>query len=368
MRISIPKERKSGETRVAATPELVGRLVAAGATVRIEKNAGHHSGFEDAAYQQAGAATADTLEELLADCDLLLKVKEPSSKELALLPSGSAVFSFIHPAADPQMTAELVKRNITALDFDLVVDADGALPILKPMSEIAGRLSVYAAAEQLRADGGGPGLLFSGTDSTPGASVTVIGAGVSGSAAARLAAANGAKVTLLDINQKRLDQLNKEPGFSDVDLRLSDSEVLLSSVRKADVVIAAVLVPGERSPVLLDDTTMRSMKNGALLIDICIDQGGVASSSKATSIAEPTFVEFGVTHYCVPNMPGLVPATSTRALVAALEPNVLQLAEKGVDSAIESSEALRTSVVTRGGELVHPAVKRSIGEEVAKLL
>ncbi|MCL4149417.1 UNVERIFIED_CONTAM: hypothetical protein GTU68_020962 [Idotea baltica] len=361
--ISIPRERKPGETRVAATPSLVSKLVKAGAKIGIETAAGSKSSFSDEDYISAGASIHQSLEETWNNAELLLKVKEPAPEELDLMRPGLSVFSFLHPAAAIPMTAALLKHKVLGLDFDLVREADGSLPILAPMSEIAGRLAVYAAAEHLMSSHKGLGLLLSGTSTSQSARVCVIGAGVSGAAAAALAAANGADVSLLDINEKRLEQLANQKAFENVKLLPSTTDSILECCTRSEVVIGAVLIPGEKAPKLLKTSMLPKMQKGSILIDICIDQGGFAESSKTTSIEKPTYIEAGVSHYCVPNMPGLVPLTATTSLSNALEPYLLKIAKHGIEGALVESKALAESLITRNGKLTHPAVKNSIGSE-----
>jgi len=359
MIIGIPRERKQGESRVVLTPQAVETLVKTNSEVIIETNAGLLSGFEDDEFRNSGATIVNELEELWARSELLLKVKEPAEEERAFFREDLTIFSFLHPAADKDLVEQLVSSKATGLDFDLVSEQPGNFPILSPMSEIAGALSVYSGFQCLQPSRGGRGVLLGGLEGIEPASILIIGAGVAGKAAAETAIATGAKVCILDIKESSLEQFQNRG--SKVRALISAKDVIKEEVAKADIVIGAVLVPGDKAPKLVSKELLKNFRKGAALVDICIDQGGFAETSRSTSIKEPTYIEQDVVHYCVPNMPALVPRTSTMAISRAVLPWVSILAKQGVYKALENSKGIKNSLITSNGKLVNNIVKDALG-------
>jgi len=358
MIIGVPAERKDGERRVALTPDGASLLCRHGHQVLIETGAGEKSGFTDAEYISAGAQIAESLQHVWKQADLLTKVKEPSPEEYPLFRPGLGIFSFLHPAVAPEMTEAMLRCGITGIDFDLVILDDGRMPILEPMSQIAGKLSVQCGAYALQAHAGGRGILLGGVPGVKPAKVVIIGAGAAGGSAAEVSIGIGADVTILDINAARLAPYTKGPLRAKT--AYSSPQALEREVLDADLIIGSVLVPGARAPKLLSRALLTKMKPGAVIVDICIDQGGFAESSVATTISNPTYVEAGIVHYCVPNMPALVPRTSTLALTAATLPWLLNIAEQGVDRAIFGLPPLRRSVVCYQGKLTNKAIGEAL--------
>ena len=358
MIIGVPRERKKDERRVAITPDGVRVVTGLGSRVVIETNAGALSGFPDAEYRSAGAEIVNTLEEVWKRAELLVKVKEPADEEVPFFRPGLAVFSFLHLAAVPQLTRQMVEAGVTGLDYDLVMMDDGRLPILEPMSIIAGKLALQCGAYALQANYGGAGVLLGGSVGVKPAKVVVIGAGAAGSNAARVAIGMGAEVSILDIN------LQKLAPFSDGHLRArtlySTPSAIARELKTADLVIGSVLIPGALAPKLITKEMLTTMQPGAVIVDICIDQGGCCETSHPTSISEPTYVESGIVHYCVPNMPGMVPRTSTVALTNATLGWVKMLVERGIEGTLRSSLPMRRSLTSYRKNLTN----RVIGEAV----
>ncbi len=354
MIIGVPRERKAGECRVAVTPDGVGVLVARGHKVIIEKEAGALSGFADPEFEAAGALLVSTLEDVWKRAELLVKVKEPAPEELQYFRPGLGVFSFLHPAVAPEMMNALIDTGVVGLDYDLVMLNDGRLPILEPMSIIAGKLAVQCGAYSLQKHAGGRGILLGGSIGVRPARVVVVGAGAAGSAAAQVAIGMGAEVVVMDIKSEKLQPF-AAGHFRCITLQSSPA-ALQRELAAADLVIGSVLVPGALAPKLLTRKILDEMKTGAVIVDICIDQGGFAESSRATTIAEPTYVDSGVVHYCVPNMPALVPRTSTIALTNATLPWILLLADKGLERSIEESPPIYRSVVSYKNHLTNAAI------------
>jgi len=351
MIIGVPRERKAGECRVAITPEGVSLLTSLGNRVIIEKDAGKLSSFSNEEFSSAGAEILDALPEVWKAAELLVKVKEPAPEELAYFRPGLTVFSFLHPAVAPEMMTALVNKGVTGLDYDLLMLEDGRLPILEPMSVIAGKLSIQAGAFALQSNAGGRGVLLGGAVGAAPARVVCVGAGAAGSNAARVAIGMGAEVVVMDIRKDRLLPFAKEAIIVE-----STPEALGDEIRKADLVIGSVLIPGALAPKLLTRKILSEMKKGSVIVDICIDQGGFAESSRATTIAEPTYIEEGVVHYCVPNMPALVPRTSTSALTSATLPWIRLIAEHGTEKVLKESTPVRHSAVSLKGKLTNKAI------------
>ncbi|HEX8042291.1 alanine dehydrogenase [Candidatus Deferrimicrobium sp.] len=359
MRIGIPRETKSGECRVAVTPSGVRALRDSGAGIVVETGAGTASGFEDREYRDAGATIVSTSPEAWS-ADLVVKVKEPLSSEYGFLSESSTLFTFLHLAAFPQLTEELLTRRVTAIAYETVVSC-GALPILRPMSEVAGILSIQAGARGLEKGCGGRGVLLAGTDDFPPGDVTVLGAGVVGRNAARIAAAIGANVTILDVNPKKLSEAQGRCGGRARTI-LSTPEAIAGAVKETDLLVSTVLVAGERAPCLVTRKMIRSMRPGAVAVDIAIDQGGSLETSRPTTHAAPFFIEEGVVHYCVTNMPAAVPRTSTQGLMAATLPYLLSFSERGVIGALRSDEGLLAGLNTFNGHVTCEGVAKAFGK------
>jgi len=359
MIIGVPKELKAGERRVALTPDGVHALVTAGHQVLIQKDAGALSGFPDEDFSKSGAEMVPSLEDVWGRCELLVKVKEPAPEEIKLFRKGMSVFSFLHLAVAPQLTRAMVESGVTGLDYDLVMTDDGRLPILEPMSIIAGKLAVQAGANALQADGGGQGVLMGGAIGVPGARVVVVGAGAAGSHAAYVAIGMGAQVTVLDVDPKKLLPF-ETAGIRTV---YSTPKSLLREVKDANLVIGSVLIPGALAPKLITRDILGKMKNGSVIVDICIDQGGFAESSRPTTIAEPTYIDTGVIHYCVTNMPALVCRTSTKALTNATLPYLLMLADEGIEETLRKSPPMRRSLTSYQGHLTNTVIGKAIDYE-----
>jgi alanine dehydrogenase len=359
MRIGVPKEIKSQEYRVGLTPGAVREYVAAGHSVLVETQAGAGIGAEDDVYRRAGAEIATTAEDVFSAADMVVKVKEPQPQEWARLRPGQILFTYLHLAPDPKQTQGLVESGVTAVAYETVTDAKGGLPLLAPMSEVAGRLSIEAAGMALKRFNGGRGILIGGVPGVPPARVAVIGGGVVGTHAARMAVGLGADVAILDRSLPRLRELD-ELFAGRVRTRYSTLETIEEEVFSADVVIGAVLVPGASAPKLVTRDMLKSMKRGAVVVDVAIDQGGCFETSHATTHANPTYEVEGVIHYCVANMPGSVPLTSSTALNNATLPFGLALAGGGV-KAILRDPHLKNGLNVHRGAITHAAVAKSLG-------
>lgn len=353
MRIGVVKEIKPAERRVALTDAGARALVADGHDVLVEHGAGVGSGIPDEDYERAGAKIVSTGDAWAAE--LVVKVKEPVAAEYDLLSEESVLFTYLHLAADRPLTQALLDHRVTAIAYETVVDDRGELPLLKPMSEVAGRLAAHAAGQYLLHPYGGPGLLLGGSPGVPPAKVTVLGGGVVGTQAAALAVGMRADVTILDTSPRRVRELEEHFGSSAQVLQSAGGPAI-TALQDADVVIGAVLVPGAAAPKLLTRDDLGLLKPGALLIDVAIDQGGCFETSRPTTHDAPTYVVDGITHYCVANMPGAVPRTSTRALTNATLPYVRRLAGLGVNEALERDQGLRSGLNTRAGTITHDAV------------
>lgn len=359
MRIGLPTETKPAERRVGLTDAGVAALVGDGHDVLVETGAGLDAGIDDAAYQRAGGKLVGTIDSWMAD--LVVKVKEPVASEYGYLREDSVLFTYLHLAADRALTTALVDARVTAIAYETVEDARGGLPLLTPMSEIAGRLAAHAAGQYLMHPHGGPGLLLGGSPGVAPAKVVVLGGGSVGTQAALLAVGMRAAVTVLDVSAHRIRELEELFGRSARILH-SDCATLLEEIAAADVVIGAVLVPGAAAPKLVARGALARVKSRALFIDVAIDQGGCFETSRATTYDSPTYEVEGVVHYCVANMPGGVPQTSTRALTNATLPYVRKLAALGVDEAFNVDDGLARGLNTRAGTVTHDAVARTNSE------
>ncbi|MHB0984049.1 MAG: alanine dehydrogenase [Sulfuricella sp.] len=358
MRIGIPKETKDHEYRVGVTPAGVSALIAQGHQVLVETLAGARIGFGDALYEAAGAMI--TGRNQVYGCDMVVKVKEPQPSEVALLREGQLLFCYLHLAPEPELTRVLLERKIVGIAYETVTDAQGRLPLLIPMSEVAGRLAVQAGATALQIANGGSGVLLGGVPGVAPAKVAILGGGAAGLNAAKMALGLGAEVTVLDVDVARLRQLDDVFGMR-VKTRFSEAAAIAELAREADLVIGAVLIPGKRAPRLLTRDMVKAMKPGSALVDIAIDQGGCAETSRPTTHSAPTYVEHGVVHYCVTNMPGAVARTATLALTQATLPLVLELADKGWARALEDNPGLRSGLNVLRGRVTHPAVAADLG-------
>jgi alanine dehydrogenase len=363
MLVGVPKEIKSSEYRVGLTPSAVGEYIAHGHKVLVETGAGEGIGASDALYRAAGAEIAATAPEVFTRADMIVKVKEPQAAEWKQLRAGQILFTYLHLAADAPQARGLIESGVTAVAYETVTDARGGLPLLAPMSEVAGRLSVQAGATALQKAHGGRGLLLGGVPGVAPGRVVVIGGGVVGTHAAKMAAGIGATVTVLDKSLPRLRELDDIFGGR-VITRYATRDALAEEVAGADVVIGAVLVPGASAPKLVSRAALSTMKKGAVLVDVAIDQGGCFETSRPTTHLDPTFVVDGIVHYCVANMPGAVPLTSSAALNNATLPFGLALADRGL-AAIAADPHLRNGLNVHDGRITHKAVAESLNLDFA---
>lgn len=358
MKVGVPKEIKTHEYRVGLTPGAVREYVAAGHSVVVERDAGIAIGATDDNYRKAGATIVGSAREVFSVAEMIVKVKEPQPSEWSQLREDQILFTYLHLAPDPEQAKGLIKSGCTAIAYETVTDSRGGLPLLAPMSEVAGRLAIEAAGAALKRYAGGRGLLIGGVPGVQPARIVVIGGGVVGTHAARMAAGLGAEVTVLDRSIPRLRELD-EMFEGRVRTRFSSMDVIEEEIFAADVVIGAVLVPGASAPKLVSRHMLSSMRKGAVLVDVAIDQGGCFETSHATTHADPTYEVDGVIHYCVANMPGAVPLTSSQALNNATLPFGLALANKGV-SAVFDDPHLRAGLNVHRGRLTYKAVADSL--------
>ncbi|HUH84540.1 MAG TPA: alanine dehydrogenase [Stellaceae bacterium] len=359
MLIGVPKEVKTQEYRVGMVPGSVREAVHLGHQVLVETGAGSGIGFDDAAYERAGARIAPGAAEVFAAAELVVKVKEPQPAEIARLRPGQVLFTYLHLAADRRQSEALLRSGATAIAYETVTDARGGLPLLAPMSEVAGRMSIQVGAHCLEKERGGMGILLGGVPGVPAAKVVILGGGVAGTNAARMAMGVEAYVTVIDRSLQRLYELDMQFG-SQLHTLFSTMENIEREVLAADLVIGAVLVPGAAAPRLVSREMVRAMKPGSVLVDIAIDQGGCFATSRPTTHADPTYVEEGVIHYCVTNMPGAVARTSTVALNNATLPFVLALADKGWKRALGEDAHLRAGLNIHAGQITHAAVAEAL--------
>ncbi|SCZ49293.1 alanine dehydrogenase [Epibacterium ulvae] len=363
MKIGCPTEIKPQEFRVGMTPDAARETVQHGHDVLIQKGAGLGAGFTDADYTAAGAVVIDTAEEIFATADMIVKVKEPQAVERKMLREGQLLFTYLHLAPDPEQTHDLLASGCTAIAYETVTDASGGLPLLAPMSEVAGRLAPQVGSYTLQKANGGRGVLMGGVPGVAPAKVVVIGGGVVGTHAARIAAGMGADVTVLDRSLNRLKYLDDVFG-RDFKNQYSTAGATAELVREADMVIGAVLIPGAAAPKLVSKSQLSEMKPGAVLVDVAIDQGGCFETSRATTHADPIYEVDGVMHYCVANMPGAVARTSTQALGNATLPFLLNLANKGWKQACADDPHLLNGLNVHAGQLTYFAVGKALGIDV----
>ncbi|MBF0268165.1 MAG: alanine dehydrogenase [Alphaproteobacteria bacterium] len=360
MIVGVPKEIKTHEYRVGLVPGSVRELVHHGHDVLVQTGAGLGAGHEDQAFVDVGARILGTAHEVFAQAQLIVKVKEPQPQEIALLRAGQTLFTYLHLAPDPKQAKGLQDSKATAIAYETVTDAKGRLPLLAPMSEVAGRMAVQAGAHHLEKEQGGAGILLGGVPGVAPANVVVLGGGVVGSNAARMAIGLGARVTLLDRNLARLAELEDHFGASLTTI-FATLDAVERHVLAADLVIGAVLLPGGAAPRLITRKMIGRMRPGSVLVDVAIDQGGCAETSRPTTHADPTYVVDGVVHYCVANMPGAVARTSAQALNNATLPFVLALADLGVKQALRQDAHLLAGLNVYDGMLTHEAVAKALG-------
>jgi alanine dehydrogenase len=360
MRIGVPKEIKNHEYRVGLTPGSVRELTAHGHQVLVQKNAGFEIGLSDGDYKQAGASIVATATEIFKKADMIVKVKEPQAIECKMLREGQVLFTFLHLAPDPEQTKGLMKSGAIAIAYETVTDKNGHLPLLAPMSEVAGRMSIQAGAHALEMRHGGRGMLLGGVPGVAPAKVVILGGGVVGYNAALMATGAQADVVVLDRSIERLRELNEIFGSS-AQVIYSNAEAVEKHVLEADLVIGAVLIPGANAPKLVTRKMVKAMKRGSVLVDVAIDQGGCFETSRPTTHADPTYVVDGVVHYCVANMPGAVARTSTFALNNATLPFTLALADKGYKKALQDDPHLLDGLNVHRGKITYRAVADAQG-------
>ena len=366
MKIGLPKEIKDNEYRVGLTPAGVRAFTDAGHNVFVETAAGEGSGFADEQYKNAGATMLETADDVWGEGDMIVKVKEPIAPEYPRMRENQLLFTYLHLAPEYELTKQMMERKVSGVAYETITDRRGTLPLLTPMSEVAGRMSVQVGATYLEKMNGGRGILLGGVPGVTAGRVVIIGGGVVGTEAAKMAIGLGAHVTIIDRNLDRLRQLD--------DIFLSKVQTLASSrydieeaISSADLVIGAVLIVGAAAPKLVTREMLKLIPNGAVLVDVAVDQGGCFETTHATTHSNPTYYEEGVLHYCVANMPGAVPRTSTFALTNATLPYALDLANKGLDQAIKDDQGLLEGVNTFGGKLTYEAVATSQNLEYTRL-
>ncbi len=359
MRIGVPKEIKDHEFRVGLTPEGARALIAAGHQVVVETRAGAAIGHFDAEYAAAGATIAATPKQAY-DCDMVIKVKEPQASEVPLLREGLVLFTYLHLAAVPELARELMERKVTAVAYETVFDAHGRLPLLTPMSAVAGRLAVQMGAWAMTMANGGRGVLLPGVEGVAPGKVAILGGGVVGTNAAQIAVGIGANVTLLEKNPATLQRLDDAFGHR-LKLAQSDAASVEQYVKEADLVVGAVLIPGKHAPRLISRSLVQAMRPGSVIVDISIDQGGCAETARPTTHSNPIYVEEGVVHYCVANLPAATAWTSTQALTRATLPYALALANKGVARAMHEDAGLRGGLNVCAGRITHANLAEDLG-------
>lgn len=367
MIIGIPKEIKDHEYRVSLTPDGAAVLAKAGHQVWVEPSAGEGSGFSDDRYRLAGATIAASKEEVFAKADMIVKVKEPLLPECVFFRPGQVLFTYLHLASLPELTKALLDRRVLAIAYETTAARDGSLPMLRPMSEIAGRMAVQVGAQYLEKIHGGRGVLLAGVPGVEPGKVVVVGAGVVGTSATRMAVGLGAQVTVINLDIDRLRYLD-DLYAGRIVTRAASPSAIEEAVRDADLVIGAVLVPGAKAPKLVPRSMLQRMKPGAVVVDVSVDQGGCFETTQPTTHSDPTYVVDGVIHYCVANMPGIVPWTSTVALTNATLPYIVRLASEGVEQAIRSDPGLAKGVNLKDGQVTCRGVADAHGLRFTPLL
>ncbi len=360
MIVGLPKEIKDNEYRVGLTPAGVRALSDCGHQVIVEKSAGAGSGFEDPLYQKAGGQIIDSADEVWAEAEMIVKVKEPIEPEYSRMRAGQLLFTYLHLAPDRELTSQLLKRKVTGIAYETITDRKGGLPLLTPMSEVAGRMAIQVGAHYLEKMAGGRGILLGGVPGVPAARVVILGGGVVGTNAAKIAVGMGSHVTIIDNNLDRLRELD-DIFLSKISTLASSAYMIHDAISNADLIIGAVLVPGASAPRLVTRNMLKDVPNGAVIVDVAVDQGGCIETTHPTTHSNPTYYVEGVLHYCVANMPGAVPRTSTFALTNATLPYTLKLANKGFFDAIRSDPGLKAGVNTYAGHCAYQAVAEAQG-------
>ena len=366
MIVGLPKEIKDNEYRVGLTPAGVRALTDAGHRVVVEKSAGEGSGFEDALYERAGAELIPSADDVWAEAEMIVKVKEPIEPEYPRMKEGLLLFTYLHLAPDPKQTRALLDSKVTGIAYETITDRKGTLPLLTPMSEVAGRMAVQVGAQYLEKMNGGRGVLLGGVPGVPAARVVIIGGGVVGTNAAKIAVGMGAHVTIIDRDLDRLRELD-DIFLSKISTLASSAYAIHGAIAEADLIIGAVLVTGAAAPKLVTREMLKDVMKGAVIVDVAVDQGGCIETTRPTTHSNPTYYEEGVLHYCVANMPGAVPRTSTFALTNATLPYALRLANRGFLDAIASDPGLKEGVNTYAGKLTYEAVATDQGLEYTPL-
>tara|TARA_X000001036_G_scaffold142616_1_gene135484 strand:- start:1207 stop:2286 length:1080 start_codon:yes stop_codon:yes gene_type:complete len=358
MKIGVPAEVKNNEHRVGLTPESVKTLCDLGHQLFVQSNAGHVIGFTNQLYELSGAQIVDSAAEIYKLSDLIIKVKEPAENEFQHLRNDLTLFTYLHLAGDPVHAKKLLETGVTGIAYETVTSDNGSLPLLAPMSAIAGQLSVVVGSYHLLKPNNGRGTLLSHLDPRI---VSVIGAGVAGKEAISKAKSNQAQVKVIDLNQSKLEQLKSEFGEEGMEYIISSPDAINQAISESDIVIGSVYVVGKEAPKVVSKEMLADMTEGSVLVDISIDQGGCFETSKPTTHDKPTFIENGVLHYCVTNMPGAVPLSATSALNRATLPFIQELANKGVNQALNENKHLMNGLNIQNGEIVHPAIKEALG-------
>lgn len=360
MIIGVPKEIKNHEYRVGATPGLVSLLTQAGHTVLVQTLAGQKIGFTDSMYEHAGAKIVPNAAEVYHSAELIVKVKEPQNSEFPLLRQGQVLFCFLHLAPDPEQLKHLIERKVVGIAFETVTDPEGRLPLLTPMSEVAGRIAIQAGATALQMANGGKGLLLGGVPGVPPARVVILGGGVVGTQVARMAMGFGADVTILEKRLSRLRELDDLYG-PQLKTIYSTPVSIEEAVLAADLVVGAVLIPGKKAPKLITEEMVKKMSLGSVFVDVAIDQGGCSETSRPTTHSDPIYVTHNVVHYCVANMPGACARTSTQALTNAIAPYVMELAERGYKKALKEDAGLKNGLNVCLGHVTNEHVAHDCG-------
>ncbi len=366
MIVGLPKEIKDNEYRVGLTPAGARALTDAGHKVIVEKSAGEGSGFEDALYERAGAEILPSADDVWAGAEMIVKVKEPIEPEYPRMKEGLLLFTYLHLAPDPKQTQALLEHKVTGIAYETITDRKGTLPLLTPMSEVAGRMAVQVGAQYLEKMNGGRGVLIGGVPGVPAARVVILGGGVVGTNAAKIAVGMGAQVTIVDKNLDRLRELD-DIFLSKISTLASSAYAIHGAITEADLIIGGVLVPGAAAPKLVTREMLKDVMKGAVIVDVAVDQGGCIETTRPTTHSNPTYYVEDVLHYCVANMPGAVPRTSTFALTNATLPYALRLANRGFLDAITSDPGLKEGVNTYAGKLTYKAVADDQGLEYTSL-
>jgi alanine dehydrogenase len=365
--VGVPKEIKVREYRVGMVPGAVKSLVGSGHRVLVEPGAGVGSGISDAEYSRAGAELVASADELWKSSEMVVKVKEPIPPEYGRMQEGQIVYTYFHLAGvDPELTRVLLKKKVAAVAYETIQLEDGSLPLLRPMSEVAGKMAIQVGAASLEKATGGKGILLGGVPGVRRGRVAILGGGVVGTNAAKVAVGMGAEVTILDINQGQLAYLD-DVFLGRVGVLSSDSETIAKAVREADLVVGGVLIPGGKAPKLVPESLIREMTPGSVVVDVAVDQGGCIETCKPTTHDHPTYLVHGVVHYCVANMPGAVPQTSTFALTNVTRPYAKRIADLGLTEAVRQDKALARGINTFGGHVTYEAVARDLGHPYVAL-